>query len=365
MMPRRLSTGTMGKLSQLSLLNRYCCSSRTLLFSNINFPIYTSSTNNVNIYTITRTNYCTNHISFGIVQGVTVESKSPLARDEISEIEKNHILRLWESVRSKTSSCLPKGSSKMAKELDKYIHRYISQNARKDQTKSNAPNFTLLNSLTKLNQYVQAEEPKTLGIYLELITISCLFGYLPLSLHLLNTIHNDFKLTLDYSTYKNIVNCFIENGKFDECFNFIVELEEKNRVKPNYQLYLPLYLKMKEILTNDENKPEHQQLSASILNEMIPRLSKTPELVQEIVSRDIYSAGLLGGRNQDVENIVLTPSSYPFNYPLFETEDYPQEGEHLNGEECGDESCGHDHHDERYYWKPNTFKGEWEHLKRN
>ncbi|KAG2378510.1 hypothetical protein C9374_008149 [Naegleria lovaniensis] len=362
MLAKRLSEGRRAIFSNHSLFKIPSFSSRTVLMLNFNYQ-----NNNINIYDHTRetkntsANYCTSYKTFGIVQGVTVESKSPIIRDEISEIEKNQILRLWESARSKASSCLPKGSSKMAKELDKYIHQYISHNVRKEQAPSDSPNFTLLNSLTKLNQFVQAEDPKALGIYMELITISCLFGYLPLALHLTNAIHKDFKLTLDYSTYKTIVKCFIDNGKFDECFNFIVELEEKNGVKPNYQLYLPLYLKMKEILTKNEDKPEHQAVPSSILNQMIPRLSKTPDLVQEIVSRDIYSAGLLGGRSKDVENIVLAPPLTGYeDYPTLETADYSEEN-HI-GEECGDESCGHDHGDERYYWKPHAFRSEWEHL---
>ena len=289
-------------------------------------------------------------------------TKTKEASSNMENLEKNEVLKKWEIIRSRILQNLPKGSSKFMRELDRLMYQYVSSRRSFVSNKVDGPpNYTLITSLNKLAEHVQSHENDRayFPIYLELITVSCYFGYLPLALHLVNFVHSDFKVTLDYSTYKSLVGCFIENGKYDECFNFIVDLEEKHGIKPNYQLYLPLYLKLKETISKNDKKSESHLLSAELLNSMIPRLSENPNLINEIIANDIFSVGLIGSQqitpvNMDDyygRNLVTTDNS-----PYYDYQDMDHEENHNGAEdemdEC-DECCGHHHHhgeDEPTIW---------------
>ena len=272
---------------------------------------------------------------------------------EINDME----IKSWEIIRNKVPSHLPKGSSKYLKELDRLIYQYVSK-TRRGSTKNTIHDVTLINSLAKLSETLKkGEEKNNLGVYLELINISCYFGYLPFALHLVNSVHSQFKFTLDYKTYRDIVNCFIENEKFDECFNFIVDLEDKHGLRPNYQLYLPLYLSMKEILSENDKKAQNYMISTAILNQMIPRLSEDQKLLNDVLSRDKFTTGLLGRNVASHEDDPRSGLGY--------YQEYDQLGDHHHHYHCGDESCAAPH-SELNWWEPNerdllTFKNEWEH----
>ncbi|KAL9642047.1 hypothetical protein ABK040_004098 [Willaertia magna] len=260
------------------------------------------------------------------------------------------LLKQWEIIRQRLYSFIPTSNQGYIKELDRLIHSITKSNKivkeQKENFQKNAER--LLNSIKILSNYLKDENSNNKFIcFLNLINIAYELNDLKVILYLIDVIHNELNLTVDYDTYENIVISYLQNSKLEECYKFIVDLEDRYKVPPHIRIYFPLYAKLKEILSHNTKDPTFIK-SCYLLDALIKRMSRYPAMLQAMLSRDPFAVSSLNFEDnnklrededyiQYLERILNVPFHQQWE-PL-ENDEFDDLDEFI---ECDHEHCSHD-----------------------